>query len=125
MALPATYNISYYRGDTYSFVIYPKAANGETFTLVDENDDPYLAFFFISTNRSVEVPTDAIQALAVLDTVTSTVSCQITTAVGRTLVPGTVYVYEVKIQNQDTNEVYTLVTGTISVTGAVELLETV
>jgi len=33
MAFPGTYNFSYYRGDTYQFVIRPKNANGTTFAL--------------------------------------------------------------------------------------------
>lgn len=33
MAFPGTYNISYYKGDTYEFRIYPKTANGDIFDL--------------------------------------------------------------------------------------------
>jgi len=33
MAFPAVFNISYYRGDTYEFRIYPKDANGNAFPL--------------------------------------------------------------------------------------------
>lgn len=125
MAQPANYNISYYRGDTYTFEVYPKAANGDPLTLVDGNDDPILAYFYISTNRDDETPTDAFEAIASLDTVNSKIVCQISPSIGRTLVPGTTYVFEIKIQNQETNEVYTLVTGSITVTGAVQLLEAV
>ena len=42
MAFPATYNFSYYRGDTNQFVIRPKNSDGSAFDL-----DGYDADFFI------------------------------------------------------------------------------
>jgi hypothetical protein len=44
MAFPATYNFSYYRGDTNQFVIRPKNSDGSAFDL-----DGYDADFFIAT----------------------------------------------------------------------------
>ena len=35
MGFPATFNILYYRGDTYEFVIQPKNADGTAFNLTD------------------------------------------------------------------------------------------
>jgi hypothetical protein len=35
MAFPGTYNINYYKGDTYEFRIYPKDAEGNAFPLGD------------------------------------------------------------------------------------------
>lgn len=38
MAFPGTFNISYYRGDTYEFRIYPKTASGAAFDLTTYSD---------------------------------------------------------------------------------------
>lgn len=46
MAFPGTYNISYYKGDTLDFELYPKDANGDVFSLED-----YSAKFTVSTQR--------------------------------------------------------------------------
>ena len=48
MAFPGTYNFSYYRGDTYQFVIRPKSANGATFPLDDYDGN---AVFTIADKR--------------------------------------------------------------------------
>jgi hypothetical protein len=48
MAFPGTYNFSYYRGDTYQFVVRPKNANGAVFTLDDYSDG---ALFTIANRR--------------------------------------------------------------------------
>ena len=51
MAFPGTYNISYYKGDTLEFKIYPKDSSGASFSL-----DNYIATFtiaFILTNDVV------------------------------------------------------------------------
>ena len=56
MAFPSTYNFSYYRGDTYQFVIRPKNANGTTFALDDyENVD----FTIANVRGSAGVQTSA------------------------------------------------------------------
>lgn len=38
MAFPGTFNISYYRGDTYEFRIYPKTSSGAAFDLTSFSD---------------------------------------------------------------------------------------
>lgn len=49
MAFPGTYNINYYKGDTYEFNVYPKNSDGTTFNL---NTDPaYTPTFTIATKR--------------------------------------------------------------------------
>ena len=48
MAFPATYNISYYAGDTYQFVIRPKNSNGSSFSMPLAI---YTPKFYISTTR--------------------------------------------------------------------------
>jgi hypothetical protein len=110
MAFPGTYNFSYYRGDTYEFVIRPKNANGTTFAL-----DAYAgnADFTIS-NRRGSTGTQ-VSATATVDTANDIVTCTITGATGRGLVGGTTYVYDVQIDN-GAGVIFTLLTGSITVT---------
>jgi hypothetical protein len=110
MAFPGTYNFSYYRGDTYQFVIRPKNANGTTFSLDDYAGN---ADFTIS-NRRGSTGTQ-ISATATVDTANDIVTCTITGATGRGLVGGTTYVYDVQIDN-GAGVIFTLLTGSITVT---------
>jgi hypothetical protein len=48
MAFPATYNISYYSGDTYQFIIKPKNSNGSSFSMPSTI---YTPKFYISPSR--------------------------------------------------------------------------
>ena len=111
MAFPATYNFSYYRGDTNQFVIRPKNSDGSAFDLdaYDGNGQ-----FFIATARGTSGVATRKEASAVVDTVNNLVTCTIFPGVGIQLTPGT-YVYDVQIDNGATL-VYTLLTGTITVT---------
>jgi hypothetical protein len=113
MAFPGFYNFLYYRGDTSQFVIQPKTSNGSTFDLTG-----YTAAFTVATLRgSTGVQT---VASAVVNATTDIVTCTITPSVGRTLSAAT-YIYDVQITNG--TQIYTLLTGEISVvndvTGAV------
>lgn len=65
MAFPATYNIQYYKGDTYQFVIRPKNSSGAPFVLPSTE---YQVNFYIATSRG-DTPT---QALAGSSTITQT-----------------------------------------------------
>lgn len=109
MAFPATYNIAYYRGDTYDFVINPKNANGGTFNL-----NNYSGLFTISTARG---DSEAIVAYgnAVVTASAGTVTCAIPSNLGAVL-SGASYVYDIEINNSTASTTYTLLTGTISVT---------
>lgn len=107
MAFPATYNFNYYRGDTYSFSITPKNANGVAFDL-----SGYSATFSIATARGVSGVFVA-NATATVNSGAGTVDCAISPTVGNDL-GLTVYYYDVQITKD--NKVYTLVTGTINVT---------
>ena len=109
MAFPATYNISYYRGDTYDFVINPKNSNGGTFNL-----NNYSGLFSISTARGDD---EAIVAYgdAVVTASAGTVTCEIPSNLGAVL-SGASYVYDIEINNTSASTTYTLLTGTISVT---------
>jgi hypothetical protein len=108
MAFPGTYNFSYYKGDTNEFVIRPKNSDGSAFDLAG-----YTAEFFIATSRG-DNPTYSVEADATVDTVNDIVTCTIVPSVGSTLDAGT-YVYDVQVTSGPT-VIYTLLTGTISVT---------
>lgn len=108
MAFPATFNISYYEGDSYEFKIYPKNSVGGVFDL-----SGYTASFFIATARGAGATQFECDADIDND---STVTCEIKPAQGRQLVAGTRYEYDVQVSNSTTGKVYTLLTGTVSVT---------
>jgi hypothetical protein len=107
MAFPSTYNFNYYRGDTAQFVVRPKNSNdSSSFNLAG-----YSGLFTIANQRGsagVQVEADA-----VVDSVTDVVTCTITPSVGRELDAGT-YVYDIQIDND--SQIFTLLTGTITVT---------
>jgi hypothetical protein len=110
MAFPGTYNFSYYRGDTYQFVIRPKNANGTTFSL-----DSYAGNAdFTIANRRGSAGTQVV-GTATVDTTNDIITCTITPTQGRELVAGTSYVYDVQIDN-GANNIFTLLTGSITVT---------
>jgi hypothetical protein len=107
MAFPSTYDFNYYRGDTAQFVVRPKNANdGSSFELTD-----YEADFTIANQRGSGAT--QYSAEATVNEVTDIVTCTITPTVGRTLAAGT-YVYDIQIDNG--LEIYTLLTGSITVT---------
>jgi hypothetical protein len=110
MAFPGTYNFNYYRGDTYQFVIRPKNANGSTMSL-DSYDGNAV---FTIANRRGSAGTQ-IDATATVDTTNDIVTCTIEPEQGRLLAAGTTYVYDVQIDN-GANVIYTLLTGSITVT---------
>lgn len=122
MAFPGTYNITYYEGDTFEFKIYPKGSNGEAFSLTD-----YSSIFTISTARGASGIPDAIECLSEVDASAGYITCVILPGQGRLLVPGTSYVYDVQIKKTNYKTVasqiipgiFTLLTGTVSVTADV------
>lgn len=110
MAFPGTYNFSYYRGDTYQFVIRPKNANGSTMSLdAFEGNE-----VFTIANRRGSAGSQ-VEATAIIDTANDIVTCTIEPSQGRLLVAGTTYVYDVQIDN-GAGVIYTLLTGSITVT---------
>lgn len=113
MAFPATYNIQYYQGDTYQFVIQPKSSSGETFSISSTTHD---AYFRIATQRGGAEGTGTASGTATISA--NSVICTIAPSVGNSLNPSTVYYYDVSVQSKTdpNNIVYTLLTGTISVT---------
>ena len=115
MSFPGTYSFSYYRGDSYGFIVRPKDSAGNAFDLVG-----YSAIMTIADTRG---PSYGVQytATAVVNEVDDIVTCTITPTIGRHLDPATSWVYDLQITNGA--EIYTILTGTISttddVTGAV------
>lgn len=117
MAFPGTYNFNYYRGDTYSFNIYPKDADGNTFSL----NDFTTAIYTIANKRGGGAGVVQTTATATLDKTNNAVICTITAVQGRSLASTSTYVYDIQIT--DGINIYTLLTGTITptddITGAV------
>ena len=112
MAFPGTYNINYYKGDTYEFRIYPKDAAGDPFELTG-----YIGSeTFTIANARGDSATTTVFAYA--DIVDDHVLCAIRPADGANLVAGTTYYYDVQIDKTGGNydEIFTLLTGTITVT---------
>lgn len=110
MAFPGVYSFSYYKGDTFQFVIRPKNSDGSAFDLSDFDQ----ALFTIATTRGAAT---SIAALATIDISTDIITCTIPSNTGATL-SAAQYVYDVEITDTATNPdiVYTLLTGVISVT---------
>ena len=107
MAFPSTYNINYYRGDTYKFEISPKNSDGGAFPL-----NGFTAQMTIASSRGAN-PTFHITTTVPKNENGTTLLCEISPTTGRQLESGTQYVYDVQISN---DEIYTLLTGTITVT---------
>lgn len=114
MAFPGTYNINYYKGDTYEFRIYPKDAAGDTFDLTDYAGSQT---FTIANARGNSATTTVSAYAEIVDDYF--VLCTIRPADGASLVAGTTYYYDVQVDATGDNGydlVHTLLTGTITVT---------
>jgi hypothetical protein len=115
MAFPGTYNFNYYAGDTFEFFVYPKNSTGDVF----DNLSSYSALFVVGESRgasasvinSITASTDASATVLGGDHV----SCTIKPAGGRKLINPS-YLYDLQIQNNTSGKIFTLLTGTISVT---------
>lgn len=117
MAFPGTYNISYYKGDTLEFRIYPKDASGAAFNLTGFDTT---AKFVIATARGASA-TQIIATAKISDDLTY-VACVITPTQGMSLDPSIQYVYDVEITKTVSGSypyVYTLLTGALSITDQV------
>lgn len=115
MAFPGTYNFNYYRGDTYEFKVYPRTADGASFSL-----SGYQGAFRISTVRGSTSQTIGYAQVSADNT---HITCAITPDM--TLPAGATLVYDVEIRKQQDTPyslVYTLLTGTISVTEQVTFI---
>ncbi len=119
MAFPGTYNFNYYAGDTFEFFVYPKNSTGEVF---DDLSD-YDALFVVGDSRGASASIiDSLDINSASATIVggNRVSCTILPNGGRQLINPS-YLYDVQIENTDVSspsygKIFTLLTGTISVT---------
>ena len=114
MAFPGTYNFNYYRGDTFEFTVYPKNSDGSAFDLTG-----FDANFTISTARGTAGELNATSSRAVISG--NSILCVILPDDSDLWTDATSYVYDVEVSrfDQETDEypiVYTILTGSISVT---------
>lgn len=115
MAFPGTLNISYYKGDTYEFNVYPKNSAGDAFDMTD-----YTVNFIISNARG-SAGTTRIKAYSLISALEpNVIRCAIRPEDGAQLTAGTQYVYDIEIKNDDVAllypKVYTVLTGNLTVT---------
>jgi hypothetical protein len=119
MAFPGTYNISYYKGDTFEFRVYPKNSTGGVFSLTDYGN----AKFTISTSRGASGVADQVSAYVAISDDSTYLNCTIRPADGAQLTAGTSYVYDVEVTKPAGASgypyTYTLLNGNISVTDQV------
>ena len=119
MAFPGTYNFNYYAGDTFEFFVYPKNSTGETFTDLED----YSALFVVGDSRGASASViDSLDITSASATIVggNRVSCTILPNGGRQLINPS-YLYDVQIENTNAlstsyGKIFTLLTGTISVT---------
>ena len=113
MAFPSTYNITYYKGDTLEFKIHPKDSSGNTFDL-----EPYEGNEKFTIAPARGNPTGEQTAFAKISDDKTYILCTIEPDVGLQLTAGTTYYYDIQIDTtgDDYPYVYTLLTGTITVT---------
>jgi hypothetical protein len=76
MAFPGTYNISYYRGDTYEFKIYPKDASGAAFPLTGYDLSEGVKFT-ISSDRGNAGIDDQIEGYSAISADRTHITCAI------------------------------------------------
>jgi hypothetical protein len=121
MSFPGTYNINYYFGDTFEFRVYPKNANGSIFDL----DTFTSAKFTLAPTRNAPID-DQISCFAQISTDKTNVLCSISPENALVIDPTIQYVYDVEIKKSSSpyDIVYTLLTGTVSVTKDVTQPET-
>ena len=120
MAFPGNFNISYYKGDTYEFRVYPKDSTGAAFDLTNYTNQNIK--FTISDKRGTAGIPNQIECFAQKSLDGSHILCSIRPADGEELTAGVQYVYDVEIKATQPGSydlVYTLLTGNISVTDQV------
>lgn len=120
MAFPGTFNISYYKGDTYEFNVYPKDSSGNPFDLTTYTG----ARFTMALARGAAGSTGQISGYAEISNDKKFVKCAITPVNAATMDDTKQYVYDVQI-SKDANPydfVFTILTGNISITKEVTLV---
>lgn len=121
MAFPGTYNIDYYKGDTYEFRIYPKDSSGAPFSLYGYGAEK----FTIAPTRGELDTSKIVSCYAKIEN--DNILCVIRPSDGEKLsVEDSPYYYDVEIENTSGqySKLYTLLTGSIAVTEQVTLKKT-
>lgn len=119
MAFPGELNINYYKGDTHEFKVYPQKTDGSTFSLNDYSNST----FTIATERGSSPTTNTLmpegRVFGSAKIFSDHILCAITPENGAQMDPALTYVYDIQVyaQGADTyDKVFTLLTGSISVT---------
>jgi uncharacterized repeat protein (TIGR02543 family) len=121
MAYPAEFNITYYKGDTYEFRIYPKNADNTDFNLTEYSfGSGYDTAVFMIADARGSAATMSRRCFAKISTDGDYVLCSIRPSDSEFLNAGASYVYDVSIRKASGDNGYpivqTLLTGTIAVT---------
>jgi hypothetical protein len=123
MAFPGTYNFSYYKGDTFTFVIYPKTSTGSAFDLTSYTEDQggNGASFTVADARGSAGASSQLSGTATISLDDNSITCTLTPDIGSQLDANTSYVYDVQIDKGSgaSATVFTLLTGSISITDQV------
>lgn len=120
MSFPGTYNINYYKGDTFEFRIYPKDNAGNAFSLAG-----FSTVSFTISNILGEGPGKiTIDAYAAVDS-SGFILCAIRPEDAELMEAGTTYVYDVEMKRvaNPYDYVYTLLSGSITVTEEVTIAD--
>lgn len=115
MAFPGELNINYYKGDTHEFKVFPQKTDESIFYL----DDYSSATFKIAEVRGAAGVVDQITGSATISTDGTHITCAITPANGALMDSSITYVYDIQIYAPGSgtyDKVFTLLTGSISVT---------
>jgi hypothetical protein len=132
MAFPGTYNISYYKGDTYEFRVYPKTADGSVYSLspfvYDDDNNPLTvdfdsAVFAFAEVRGGDSALGYHKCYAKISNDKTYITCAIRPEDAAYLDPAKTYVYDVQVSKPanggDYPMIITLMTGSITVTDQV------
>lgn len=106
MPFPVSYDISYYKGDTFELLVYPKDSAGNTLNL-----SGYSGLFTISTARGDSGIVVGNGSASIVNA--SSVFCTIPATTGSAFLASQ-YVYDVQVTSGSI--VYTLLTGNVNVT---------
>jgi hypothetical protein len=120
MAFPGTFNISYYKGDTYEFNVYPKDSSGNPFLLTGYSS----AIFTMAQSRGAAGAETQITGYAEISVDQTHVKCAITPQNAAEMDDTKQYVYDVQVARdaEPYDLVYTILTGNISITKEVTLV---
>lgn len=118
MAFPGRYDISYYKGDTFEFRIYPKDSSGNAFQF-----DTYTQFRFTISDKLGDDNTRTEISAYAENVDNQYILCAITPENGSQMTSGQTYYYDVEIGKiaSPYDFIYTLLQGTVSVSEQVTL----